>query len=98
MQHLTLRGIFKCLEYQAPGKKIHYMREGQSESPGSSRCFNCIFLCFCFKFCFVFLLKNQFTCLQKYVHTDEKAPELLLSVTMMSSRNILSSEAIIKMG
>lgn len=53
---------------------------------------------FCFKFCFVFFLKNQFTCLQKYVHTDEKAPELLLSVTMMSSRNILSSEAIIKMG
>lgn len=53
---------------------------------------------FCFKFCFGFLLKKQFTFLQKYVHTDEKAPELLLSVTMMSSRNILSSEAIIKMG
>lgn len=52
---------------------------------------------FCFKYCFGFLFKNHFTYLQKYVHTDEKAPELLLSVTMMGTRNILSSVAIIKM-
>lgn len=49
-----------------------------------------------FQVLFWFLFKNQFTYLQKYVHTDEKALELLLTVTMMGSRNILSSVAILK--
>lgn len=60
MQHLTLRGIFKGLEYYVLWRSIHYTREGQSESPGPGRCFSSIFLwAFVSSIVLAFCLKNR---------------------------------------